>query len=306
MDLELSFELDDTGSNFDQAQPQGIELHNSPSRTFGQDAAHRPQEPIGASVQEQAKLIGLGRMAGGAVGGEVVLPRLDVVLGLAAGAVEPLVKVLGAAAFKVGDNKAGVGAFGPRFDAGDDALDPAPAPCGIVELGEAAPLAAGRHQLEAFGSAFLQCHDMAAESHIGGQTEDPIDPVRPTPVEHLRGRIMTVGAQQDFDLGPMGSDGANEAAHKAANLHSAWPLAWPQQNADKAALAIEHNDRLEAVIVMVGIEQAKLLTAVYPVERIVDIEHNTLRHRPERATVLVNQGPAEAQQRPPIGQIFQT
>ena len=66
------------------------------------------------------------------------------------------------------------------------------------------------------------------------------------------------------------------------------------------------NDRLEAVIVMVGIEQAKLLTAVHPVERIVDIEHDTLRHRPERAAVLVNQGPAEAQQRPPIGQIFQT
>jgi hypothetical protein len=73
VDLELGSELDDTGSNFDQAQPQSIKLHNSPSRTFGQDAAHRPQQPIGASVQEQAKLVGLGRRAGGAVGGEVVL-----------------------------------------------------------------------------------------------------------------------------------------------------------------------------------------------------------------------------------------
>ena len=203
-------------------------------------------------MQEQAKLVGLGRMAGGAVGGEVVLPRLDVVFSLAAGAVEPLVKVLGAAAFKVGDNKAGIGSFGPGFDAGDDALDPAPAAGGILELGEAALFAAGRRQLEAFGCAFRQCHDMAAERHIGGQTEDPIDPVCPTPLEHIRGRIMTVGAQQDCDLGPMSPDGADEAAHKAANLHSARPLAWPQQNADKAALAIEHNDRLEAVIVMVG------------------------------------------------------
>src|SRR5690242_7437619 len=71
-------------------------------------------------------------MAGSAVGGEVVLPCLDVVLGLAAGAVEPLVKVLGPAAFEVGDDKAGVGALGPRFDAGDDALNPAPARGGIV------------------------------------------------------------------------------------------------------------------------------------------------------------------------------
>jgi hypothetical protein len=66
-------------------------------------------------VQEQTKLVGLGRMAGCAVGGEVVLPRLDVVFGLAAGAVEPLVNVLGAAAFEVGDDKAGVGARGPRL-----------------------------------------------------------------------------------------------------------------------------------------------------------------------------------------------
>ena len=63
----------------------------------------------------------------------------------------------------------------------------------------------------------------------------------------------------------MGPDGADEAARKAANLHAARPFAWPQQNADKAALAIEHNDRLEAIIVTVGIEQAKLLTAMHPV-----------------------------------------
>ena len=56
---------------------------------------------------------------------------------------------------------------------------------------------------------------------------------------------------------------------------------------------------------MVGIEQAKLLTAVHPVERIVDIEHDALGHGTKRAAVLVNQGPAEAQQRPPIGQVFQ-
>jgi hypothetical protein len=35
-------------------------------------------------VKEQAKLIGLGLVAGGAVRGEVVFPRLDMVLGLAA------------------------------------------------------------------------------------------------------------------------------------------------------------------------------------------------------------------------------
>jgi hypothetical protein len=33
-------------------------------------------------VQEQAKLVGLGHMAGTAIGGAVVLPRLDVIFGL--------------------------------------------------------------------------------------------------------------------------------------------------------------------------------------------------------------------------------
>ena len=69
-------------------------------------------------MQKEAELVGLGRMAGSAVGGEVVLPRLDVVLGLAAGAVEPFVEMLGAAAFEVGDDEAGVGSRGPGLDAG--------------------------------------------------------------------------------------------------------------------------------------------------------------------------------------------
>ena len=97
---------------------------------------------------------------------------------------------------------------------------------------------------------------MAAESHIGGQAEKPIDPVRPTPVEHFRGRVMAVGAQQDLDLGPMATDGADEAAHKAANLHPARPLARPQQRGDKTTLSVKYDDRLEPIIVVVGVEQA--------------------------------------------------
>src|SRR5690348_10866000 len=110
-------------------------------------------------------------MAGGTIGGEVVLPRLDVVLGLAAGAIEPFVKVLGAAALQVGDNEAGIGSLGAGFNSRNDALDPAPALGGIVELHEAAQLAAGRRPLEAFGRALLQRRDMTAERRIGGQTE---------------------------------------------------------------------------------------------------------------------------------------
>ncbi len=65
-------------------------------------------------MQEETELVGLGLVAGGAVGGEVVLPRLDVVLGLAARAIKPLVELLGAATGKIGDDKAGVGSLAAR------------------------------------------------------------------------------------------------------------------------------------------------------------------------------------------------
>src|SRR5215469_16403623 len=186
----------------------------------------------------------------------MVLPRLDVVLGLTARAVEPLVKVLGAAALETGDDEPGIGSLNPGLDAGDDTLHPAPALGGIVELCEAPHLAALGRSAEARGGALLQRCDMTAECGIGGQAEDPIHPVLPAPVEHLRARIMTVGAQQDLDLWPMAAHGANQTAHKAADLHPARPFAGPQQRGDKTALCVEHNDRLEAVIVVVGVEQA--------------------------------------------------
>jgi hypothetical protein len=80
VDLYLRFQLDDAGGDLDQAQSQGVELHDTPGGALGHQPAQRPQQPISAGVQEEAELIGLGLGAGGAVGGKVVLPRLDVVL----------------------------------------------------------------------------------------------------------------------------------------------------------------------------------------------------------------------------------
>jgi len=67
---------------------------------------------------------------------------------------------------------------------------------------------------------------------------------------------VRIGAQQDLDPRPEGADGANETAQEGADLMAARPLARAQQRGDKTPLAIEHDDRLEAVIVMEGVEQA--------------------------------------------------
>src|SRR5690242_5235783 len=120
------------------------------------------------SRQEQTKLVGLDRAARRAVSREMVLPCLDVVLGLTARAVEPLVKVLGAAAFETGDDEPGIGSLNPGLDAGDDTLHPAPALGGIVELRETPHLAALGRRAEACGGALLQRCDMTAECGIGG------------------------------------------------------------------------------------------------------------------------------------------
>ena len=45
-----------------------------------------------------------------------------------------------------------------------------------------------------------------------------------------------------------------QATHKAADLVSARPLAGPQYGRHETPLAVEDDDRLEAVIVMEGIE----------------------------------------------------
>src|SRR5580692_6569853 len=134
-------------------------------------------------------------MARSAVGSEMVLPCLDVVLGLTARAIEPLVEVLGAAAFQAGDDEPGIGSLEPGLDAGDDALDPAPALRGIVELPEAPHLAAPGRRLEARSGAVLQRCDMAGERRVWSEANDPIHSVRPAPVEHFRAGVMAVGAQ---------------------------------------------------------------------------------------------------------------
>src|SRR5260370_15242783 len=143
-DLDRLFQFDDAGGDLDEAQPQGVELHDTPGRGFGHQPAHRPEEPVGTGVKEEAELVGRGLMAGGAVGGEMVLPRLDVVLRLTARAVEPLVERLAAAALEIGDDKASVGSLGAGLDPRDDAFDPAPTAGGIVELRKAPYLAARR------------------------------------------------------------------------------------------------------------------------------------------------------------------
>jgi hypothetical protein len=56
---------------------------------------------------------------------------------------------------------------------------------------------------------------------------------------------------------------------------------------------------------VIGVEQAQLLAAMHAIEGVADIEHDALRHLPERGAVLLDQPSSQAQERPPIGEILQ-
>ena len=59
-----------------------------------------------------------------------------------------------------------------------------------------------------------------------------------------------------------------------ANLLAAGSFGGTKNGGNEAAIAIEHDDRLKAVFVVMRIEQSQLLAAMNRVERVVDVERD--------------------------------
>src|SRR6266511_1473708 len=125
---------------------------------------------------------------------------------------------------------------------------------GVEEFLEAADLASGRRGLEARRGAFLEAGDMPPERAIGGEAEHVVEAVRLAPVHDVRAGVMAVGAKEDLHLWPVGPDRADDAAQKRPHLDALRPLGRAQEGGDEAPLAIEDDDRLEAVFVVMGVE----------------------------------------------------
>ena len=176
------------------------------------------------------------------------------VLGLAAAAVEILVQRARCAAGEVGDDKARIGALGAGLDAGDDALNPAPACGAIVELLVAPQLVCAAGGGLAVRRAALQRLDVPAERAGGGDTENEIHPLGAAEIQHLGGAIIAVSTQQDLNRWPVPTDGADQPEQEAAHLLASWPARRAQHRGDRTAIAVKDDDRLEAVCVVVGVE----------------------------------------------------
>ena len=116
MQADLALQHLDADSQLDQTQAQRVELRHPPGRPFRHGGAQRPHQPVGAGMQEQPHLIGGRAAAGRAVGGEVGLERLDVVLGLSAGAVDVLVDGAARDTGEAGDDEACIDTLWPGLD----------------------------------------------------------------------------------------------------------------------------------------------------------------------------------------------
>src|SRR5271169_2321293 len=225
-------------------------------------------------MQEQPKLVGCRPRAGRAIRRQMGLPGLDMVFGLAAPAIDILVEPASVAFAQIGDDEAGVRSFHARFDAGDDPLDPAPALRAVEERHETTKLAVSRRGLESRLRAGFETFDMAAQCRGWRDAEDVIEAIGATPIENLGTAIVAVGPQQDLGVRPVSADRAQQAPQEGLDLLAARPLGGTKHGGDEAAFAVEHDDRLKSVFVVVGVEQPQLLTTVDRIERVVDVQRD--------------------------------
>ena len=116
---------------------------------------------------------------------------------------------------------------------------------------------------------------------------------------------MAVGAQQDLGVWPVGADRPQQAAQEGPDLPAARPFGGAKHRRDEAALAVEYDDRLKTIFVVMRIEESQLLAAMNRVERVVDVECDPLRDLTEGLAVKIDHGAAHAQQGTSVGQVLQ-
>jgi hypothetical protein len=96
-----------------------------------------------------------------------------------------------------------------------------------------------------------------------------------------------------------------QPAQKGTGLGATRPAGRAQHGGHRPALAVEHHDRLEAVLVVVGIEEPKLLPTMDGIEGVIHVQDDAPRHLPEAGAVQPDHGARHAQQRPRSRQVLE-
>jgi len=137
---------------------------------------------------------------------------------------------------------------------------------------------------------------VAAQRAVGGDAEDEIETLGVAEIQHFGRAVVAVSAEQDVHARPVSPNGADQAAQKAARLAPGGAAGGAQQGGHGAPLAVEDDDRLEAIFIIVGVEQAELLTAMDGIEGVVDVEGDAAWDLAEAVAVEADHGLAHAQQ----------
>ena len=233
------------------------------------------------------------------------LPRFDMIFCQAAPAIIVFIDFARVWLLQIGHDEACVWPLRADLDARDDPLDAAPAFRAVVKLLEASYLALLRRGCILGFHAGLEIADVFAQGRRRRDAEDVIEPVDAAKVERFGAAIMTVSAQRDFCPRPVGADGAQQAAQKRLYFLAARPLGGAQHGGDEAALAVEHDDRLKTVFVVMRVEEPQLLAAMHGVKSVVDVEDDPVWNLVEGLAIKIDHSVAHAQQRARVGQVFQ-
>ena len=97
--------------------------------------------------------------------------------------------------------------------------------------------------------------------------------------------------------GPASADRAQQPAQEGLDLGAAWPFGGTEHGRDEAALAVEHDNWLKAVFVVMRVEQPQLRAAVHRVERVVDIERDPFGNLGKRLAREVDHRTADSRER---------
>ena len=112
---------------------------------------------------------------------------------------------------------------------------------------------------------------------VAGKPEDAAAALVFQQVHDLGRAVMAVAAHGDLDPRPVVPDAADDVFQDPRRLLSGGPLAGAQQREHRLARGrLEDVDGLEAVLVIMGVEQRQLLAAVDGIVGIVDVEDDAL------------------------------
>jgi len=145
---------------------------------------------------------------------------------------------------------------------------------------------------------------MLLKTRIARQAKDIAQAQLVTQIQHFGCAIMTVSAQQNISPGPMLADFPDQSAQMGGTLASFGAPSRAQYGPDQPAISVKDHDGLEAVFIIVRVEQAQLLVPVDRIEGVVDIQ-NDLSWCPYKGlAVKTDHSPGHPDQVTRLGQVL--